>query len=237
MTTKQPPLKKMFSKVPRRYDLVNRIVTFGLDRKWRRLAVTKCLENNPSSILDLCTGTGDLLIELVKRAGEQSKIFAVDFNFSMLEEAQKKCQKAGVEDEVSLELADVAHLPFKDASFDVVGIAFGFRNLTFQNVHVEKHLNEIYRIIKPSGRLVIVESSQPKPKLIGLGFRSYLRNFVAPVGGGISGQRGAYRYLAYSAEHFFNNKEVSDLLMGANFSKVKTTPLLFGVTTIHIATK
>ncbi|MCP4604592.1 MAG: ubiquinone/menaquinone biosynthesis methyltransferase [Proteobacteria bacterium] len=237
MTTKKPPLKRMFSKVPDRYDLVNRVITVGLDRKWRRLAVAKCLEHGPRSILDLCTGTGDLAADLARQADDGSKILAVDFNRSMLEVAELKTREAGVEDRVSFELADVAHLPFEDASFDTVGIAFGFRNLTFNNAHRDKHLREISRIIKPSGRFVIVESSQPRSKLVGLGFHSYLKNFVAPIGGIISKERGPYRYLAHSAANFYNDKEVADLLLGVSFSSVKTVPLLFGAVAIHIATK
>ncbi len=237
MATKQPPLKKMFAKVPGRYDLVNRVVTLGMDRKWRRLAIAKCLEQRPNSILDLCTGTGDLVVGLARHASAQTEITAVDFNRPMLEMAEQKAREAGVEARISFEVADAAHLPFEDASFDVVGISFGFRNLTFKNAHRDEHLSEMSRVIKPSGRLVIAESSQPVSMLAGLGFRFYLRSFVAPVGGLISGERSAYRYLAHSAQNFYNDKEVEELLLGADFSSVETTPLLAGSAAIHVATK
>jgi len=237
MTTRQPPLKKMFEKVPGRYDLVNRVVTLGLDGKWRRLAVARCLEQGSDSILDLCTGTGDLVVGLARQASPRTKITAVDFNRPMLEVAKKKARQAGVEERILFQVADAAHLPFEDASFDVVGIAFGFRNLTFRNAHRDGHLSEMSRVIKPLGRLVIVESSQPGSMLAGLGFRFYLRSFVAPVGGLISGERSAYRYLAHSAENFYNDKEVEELLLEAGFSSVETTPLLLGSAAIHVAAR
>jgi demethylmenaquinone methyltransferase / 2-methoxy-6-polyprenyl-1,4-benzoquinol methylase len=237
MSTTIPHLKKMFAAVPQKYDLINRTLTLGLDAHWRDLAVKTCLEKEPSRVLDLCTGTGDLAIALAKQSGISTQIAAADFNTPMLEKARQKAIEAKIENRISFGLVDAAELPFEDASFDVVGISFGFRNLTFNNNNADKHLSEIARVIKSSGRFVIVESSQPKSRFVKLGFFAYLRAFVRPVGGTISGERSAYRYLAYSMKHFYTNEEVKNLLLEAGFSSVETTPLLLGVSAIHVATR
>jgi demethylmenaquinone methyltransferase/2-methoxy-6-polyprenyl-1,4-benzoquinol methylase len=229
------PLYGMFSKVPGKYDFLNRLFTVGMDQRWRRMAAEVCFKGNPPRIMDLCSGTGDLAIELAIGGSKETDLISVDFCEPMLEIAKRKAADAGLRNRIMFQVADAAGLPFDDNYFDVVGIAFGFRNLIFKNPHSKLYLNEILRVISPGGRLVIVETSQPYSKLLRLLFNYYLSLFVAPVGSAVSRHSGAYRYLAHSAKNFLGPSEVSNLLLGSGFASVDYTLLWGGIAAIHVA--
>jgi demethylmenaquinone methyltransferase/2-methoxy-6-polyprenyl-1,4-benzoquinol methylase len=231
------PLHGMFTAVPPRYDLVNLIVTLGLDKRWRGLAARTCLENKPETILDLGCGTGDLTINIARLAEKDTKIIGLDYSQPMLERARQKASKAGVAKMVSFIQGDASALPFSDTYFDCVGISFAFRNLTYKNPLAQAHFAEVLRVLKPGGRYVIVESSQPANRVIRAMFRLYLRIFVAPVGVIISRNTGAYRYLAESITRFYTPSEVRDMLTAAGFRDISYRPLLFGAAGIHVAFK
>jgi demethylmenaquinone methyltransferase/2-methoxy-6-polyprenyl-1,4-benzoquinol methylase len=231
------PLHDMFTAVPPRYDLVNRIITLGLDKSWRRLAALTCLAEKPQRILDLGCGTGDLTIDLARLVEKHIEITGLDFSPPMLAKARQKAVRAGVGERVDFIHGEATCLPFPDAYFDVVGISFAFRNLTYKNPLCLPHLAEVRRVLRAGGRYVIVESSQPENRLIRAFFHLYLRAFVKPVGILLSGNRGAYRYLAESAARFYSTQEVHDMLLAAGFRDVTYRPLLFGATGIHIAVK
>jgi demethylmenaquinone methyltransferase/2-methoxy-6-polyprenyl-1,4-benzoquinol methylase len=220
----------MFHAVPGRYDLVNRCVTLGFDQGWRRRAAGEILAGDPAQVMDLCAGTGDLARILARRAGPGTSITAVDFCAPMLAVAARKTSGA-----VPLALADAAALPFADESFDAVGIGFGFRNLVWRNPHEGAHLAEIRRVLRPGGRFVVVESSQPASAAVRAGFHLYLRALVAPVGGVLSGQRGAYAYLARSARDFHDPDALDRLLRDAGFEGVRHVRMLAGAAAIHVA--
>jgi len=227
----------MFSRVPHRYDLLNRFLTLGLDQRWRRKAAAVCLESNPERIMDLCSGTGDLAIELAKYAKPETEIIAADFCEPMLEVAKRKAARIGLEDRITFQVADAASLPFEYSCFDVVGIAFGFRNLTFKNPKSELYLEEIFRVISPGGRLVIVETSQPESSLLKKISGVYYSSVVKPAGNVISGQTGAYTYLAYSARNYFKPSNVQDMLKYIGFTSVEYRPIWRGIAGIHVASK
>jgi demethylmenaquinone methyltransferase/2-methoxy-6-polyprenyl-1,4-benzoquinol methylase len=231
------PLQRMFNDVPERYDLLNRLLTFGIDQRWRRQACRACLAGGPARVMDLCTGTGDLALLLASDAGRDTEVIAVDFAAPMLEVARRKAEARGVASRMELRLADAGELPFGDGEFEAVGIAFGFRNLTYRNPRRDRYLSEIARVLGRGGRMVIAETSQPSNGLWRRLFHLYLRVFVAPVGGGISGHRPAYRYLARSAENYYRRDEVSEMLKGAGFARVEHRPLLGGVAALHVATR
>ena len=231
------PLYRMFSRVPRRYDLLNRLLTFGLDQRWRKEAARVCLEFNPKRILDLCSGTGDLAIELARRADRNTEIIAADFCQPMLEVAEQKTLRLGLDGRIAFKIADAAALPFERDYFDVAGIAFGFRNLTFKNPKSGIYLKEIYRVIASGGRLVIVETSQPESILLKTLSRLYYSGVVKPVGNVISRERGAYSYLAYSAKNYLDPSDVGHLLTDAGFSSVDYRPLWGGIAAVHAALK
>jgi len=227
----------MFTAVPPRYDLVNRIVTLGLDKKWRRLAAIACLEDKPQRVLDLGCGTGDLTISIARLAAESVEITGLDFSLPMLERARKKADKAGLSQRVKFIHGEATQLPFPDGHYDSVGISFAFRNLTYKNPPGLSHFTEVKRVLKSGGRYVIVESSQPSNRLIKILFHFYLRAFVKPVGILLSGNKGAYRYLAESASRFYSPHEVRDMLLAAGFHDISYRPLLFGAAGIHVAVR
>lgn len=231
------PLHQMFAAVPDRYDLVNRVVTVGLDQRWRREAAKICLQNSPGRILDLCSGTGDMPLILARLAPAGTEIVSGDFVPGMLEVARAKATAAGVADRIRFDEVDASALPYEDGRFDAITITFGFRNLTYKNPKVDLHLAEIRRALAPGGRLVFVESSQPRAALIRTGFHAWLRGFVAPVGGRLSGEPGAYRYLATSMRHYPDAEAVRRLLEGAGYVEVGFRRLLGGVAAIHWASR
>jgi len=234
MTTR--PLHGMFSAVPGRYDLVNRLLTWGLDQSWRRRAVRRIVEGRPRRVLDLGSGTGDLALPLAGAGGVQ-QVVAADFAAAMLGVAHEKALGRGLRERIFLTCADAAALPFASGSFDAVGIAFAFRNITYRNPLTGRALGELRRILRVGGRLTIVETSQPDRPLLRAAYHAYLGAAVGPLGGLISGQAGAYRYLSVSARRYYRAEEVSALLESAGFEVAVCEPLLFGAAAIHVATR
>lgn len=238
MDNNQPrPLKRMFDAVPRRYDLVNRLLTFGLDEHWRRRAARRCLEGKPTRVLDLCCGTGDLALYLARLSRGNAEIVGVDFSPEMLAVARKKASRSPAAGKVSFVEGDASALEFSDQTFGAVGIAYGFRNLTWRNPLQAKVLAEALRVLRPGGVFVIVETSQPQSKILRTLLHAYLKVVAAPLGGRISNNRVAYHYLAESARHFYQAPEVREMLLGAGFAHVHMENLLGGVAAIHIAVK
>ena len=236
-TISRRPLYDMFIAVPRRYDLINRIITWGLDNRWRRKAARECLTSQPRNVLDLCCGTGDLAIELARLAENNVELAGIDYSQPMLEIATKKAAPLTKKQKPSFIYGDAANLPFPDGYFDCVGISFAFRNLTYKNPLVQHHIAEVLRVLSSDGRFVIVETSQPKVKLIRKLFHLYLRWFVSRLGYLLSGNRGAYYYLAESATRFYTSEELKELLLTAGFRQIFFRPLLFGAIGIHVAVK
>ncbi len=230
------PLEKMFNEVPVRYDMLNRVITWRLDERWRKAAVRKCLEGEPSRVLDLCTGTGDLAIRLARQVNGQTKIQALDYSQPMLAVAREKADKAKLNN-IDFIHGDAASLPLENEDLDVIGIAFAFRNLTYKNPDRERFLQEIHRVLKPLGKFIIVESSQPENRVMKSLFRIYLKVFVAGIGGWLSGHKGAYRYLAASARNFYEPAEIKQFLSDTGFSKVEYRPFLGGIAGLTVATK
>jgi demethylmenaquinone methyltransferase/2-methoxy-6-polyprenyl-1,4-benzoquinol methylase len=227
----------MFTAVPPRYDLVNGIITLGQDRRWRRLAALTCLAEKPRRVLDLGCGTGDLTVNLARLAQKNVEIVGLDYSLPMLERAINKAVRAGVSDRVEFIQGDASRLPFLDGYFDTAGISFAFRNLTYKNPLSTIHLGEVRRILRAGGRYVIVESSQPETRIVRALFHLYLRAFVKPAGILVSGNRGAYSYLAESAARFYTPREVREMLLAAGFRSITYRPLLFGAVGIYIAVK
>jgi demethylmenaquinone methyltransferase/2-methoxy-6-polyprenyl-1,4-benzoquinol methylase len=231
------PLQNMFTAVPPRYDIVNRIITLGLDKRWRRLASRACLEGKPQRILDIGCGTGDLTINIAGLAAYDPEITGLDYSPPMLELARSKAEKAGVIDKVRFLSGEATSIPFPDDYFDCVGISFAFRNLTYKNPLGTQYLAEVIRVLKPGGRHVIVESSQPTNGFIRFFYHLYMRVFVKPVGVLVSQNRGAYNYLTESITRFYSPGEVGELLKKSGFRSVQYRALLFGAAGIHVAEK
>ncbi|MDD5126649.1 MAG: ubiquinone/menaquinone biosynthesis methyltransferase [Dehalococcoidales bacterium] len=230
------PLHGMFTAVPPSYDLINHVITLGMDRNWRRAAARTCLAFTPQRILDLACGTGDLSIAISRQAKGKLEIIGLDYSEPMLEIARKKAARL-VANSPDFVLGDATRLPFPEENFDIVGISFAFRNLTYHNPITQTALEEVLRVLAPGGRFVIVESSQPSSQFIRWFFRLYLRGFVFNIGYLLSGNRSAYEYLAESMVRFYTPAEVRELLIGVGFKSVSYCPLFFGAAGIHVAVK
>jgi len=228
------PLHKIFTDVPPHYDLINRFFTWGMDRKWRLLAARFCLAGQPGHILDLACGTGDLTLDLTRMANNHAEITGLDFSEPMLEIARRKI---GVSKQVKFINGDAGNLPFTDGYFDCIGISFAMRNLTYRNPNVDKHLSEVLRVLRPGGRFVIVESSQPENRLIRILDHLYVSLFVYLLGWLISRNKNAYNYLRISATNYYSAPELKNLLLKTGFSSVDFKSLFFGAAAIHIAVK
>jgi len=230
------PLYNIFTAVPPSYDLINRLFTLRLDEKWRKKAALECLGGHPLRVMDLCTGTGDLAIRLAKMSNGEIEITGYDYSQPMLDLAKSKALKARHES-IKFEQGDAAAMPYPDGYFDAIGIAFAFRNLSFKNYDTPKFLAEIHRVLKPGGRFVIIESSQPQWPWLKALFRFYTRYFVYPVGSIISGNKPAYKYLSYSVIHYYQPEEICKLLKDHGFSEVTFKRLTGGISALHTAVK
>ncbi|MDP2919634.1 MAG: ubiquinone/menaquinone biosynthesis methyltransferase [Dehalococcoidia bacterium] len=238
---KQPgqkrPLHSIFTAVPGRYDLVNRVFTWGMDERWRRRTALICLKSDPKRVMDLCCGTGDLAIWLARLAKQGTEVVCLDYSLPMLALARDKAEKAGLNSALSFIHGDVNDLPFPDGYFDSIGISFAFRNLTYKNPRTGRYLIEVVRVLKTGGEFVIVESSQPPNAVVRAFAHAYERWFVFYAGYWITGNRPAYKYLSESARRFYTAEELADLLKAAGFSKVTVKRLFFGAAAIHVAQK
>lgn len=230
------PTQKIFTEVPPKYDFLNRVLTLNLDEDWRRKTAHEVMKNNPKRVLDLCCGTADLTMHLASNANKETEIYGLDFSHTMLERAKEKVAVFG-ENRINLTQGDAGNMPFESNYFDAIGISFGFRNLTFENPDAQLHLQEIIRVLKPGGRFVIVETSQPSNRIIRFFYHIYHNVITAPVGGLISGNRPAYNYLAYSANHYYSLPQLAQLLKNAGFRKTNGIPLMLGAAAIMIAEK
>ncbi len=154
----------------------------------------------------------------------------------MLGVAREKANRHALNN-ISFIEGDAAEMPFENNSFNIIGISFAFRNITFKNPNTKIYLKEVFRVLKPGGKFIIVESSQPKNKIIRKLFHAYLHYFVSGIGGNISESKGAYHYLAYSAKNFYYPKELKELLLNHGFDKVEHKPMFLGAAALTIAKK
>jgi demethylmenaquinone methyltransferase / 2-methoxy-6-polyprenyl-1,4-benzoquinol methylase len=226
----------MFTEIPRRYDLINHLITWGMDKGWRVKAAQACLAFRPGQILDLCCGTGDLAITIANLADYALEIRGMDYSRPMLDIAAAKTS-ALVKNSIIFVSGEVAKMPFPDEFFDCIGISFAFRNLTYKNRLAARHMAEILRVLKKGGHCVIAESSQPANRLVRACFRLYMRCYVGCIGGLLSGNWAAYRYLGESAAGFYSPDELSQLLIKSGFQKVDYQPLFFGAAGVYSAHK
>jgi len=228
---KKEQVTRMFDTISQEYDGLNRIISFGNDIRWRRKVVGIVTQASPDSILDIATGTGDLAIELANTGAGQ--IVGLDISPGMLAVGEKKIKERGLGDQVSMMVGDSEALPFQDKSFDAITVAFGVRN--FEDL--EKGLSEIYRVLKPAGILVVLETSVPTNWAYRQGYRLYSRRILPLIGKWFSRDRSAYGYLSESAAAFPHGQEFNNILAKIGFIGMEHKPQTFGVSSIYVATK
>jgi demethylmenaquinone methyltransferase / 2-methoxy-6-polyprenyl-1,4-benzoquinol methylase len=231
-------VRDMFSDIAPRYDLLNHLLSFSMDNRWRRLTAEKfrrILRRTDARVLDLCCGTGDLAfafeverVDVIRDStAHRMPILGCDFAYPMVERARKKART----DSHTAEFinGDALNMPFPDASFDLVASAFGFRNLA----NYERGLREIARVLKPGGRIAILEFSEPTNHAMAGMYRFYFKRILPVVGGVISGNRAAYAYLPSSVSNFPSPPELGKLLFNAGFLGVRHQAWNFGSVVLH----
>ena len=224
---------RMFDSIAPYYVLLNHVLSFGWDFLWRRKLTNTVNKDKKLKVLDMATGTGDLLISLLRSNPNITEAVGLDISENMLALCRQRIAKYKLTDRVVLVSSDAADSGLPDESFDLVTIGFGIRNTPDSF----KTLCEIYRLLRQDGTALILEFSLPSNRIIRKCYLLYLRNFVPLLGRLISGDKNAYRYLNTSVESFYSMDDFSDLMRKVGFSDVKVTPLTFGVACIYKASR
>jgi demethylmenaquinone methyltransferase/2-methoxy-6-polyprenyl-1,4-benzoquinol methylase len=229
--SKKRQITKMFDTISNEYDRLNRVISFGIDIKWRNKVVNLIKDENPENILDIATGTGDLAINLTKTRAK--KIIGLDISEGMLNVGRKKIKERKLNNLVEMIIGDSENLPFENDSFDAVSVAFGVRN--FETL--EKGLSEIYRVLKVNGVFVVLETSIPQNPFFKQGYFIYTKFFLPLIGKLFSKDKTAYEYLSDSAAKFPFGEDFNNILKKIGFIRVEALPQTFGVATIYTASK
>lgn len=228
---KKEQVTQMFDAISGNYDGLNRVISFGIDVSWRKKVLAIVKASNPENILDIATGTGDLAIMLAQTNAK--KIVGFDISSGMLEIGKQKVAHKNLNDKIDMVLGDSENMPFDDNSFDAITVAFGIRN--FETL--EKGLAEIYRVLKPNGTFVILETSMPTKTPFKQGYNFYSKNILPLIGKLFSKDKTAYKYLSESASVFPFGEELNNILRKIGFTNVNDLPQTFGVATIYTLSK
>lgn len=226
-------IQRIFSEVPQTYELVNHVLTFGLDSLWRRKAARIAAAGGGKLWLDVCSGTGEMAVCLSRLAGQNTKVIAADFSLPMLNKIREKPEGS----KIFFTLADASSLPFPDCTFDLVTISLGTRNLNVRRETLIESFREFYRVLKPGGRFVNLETSQPPAGLMRKLFHLYVRLVVKNIGSLLSGSKAGYSYLSYTIPRFYRADELADIMRQAGFDEVSFNRVILGVAAIHEAVK
>lgn len=229
--SKREKISEMFNDISPRYDFLNHFLSLGIDRSWRKRLVRLLEKNNPRSILDVATGTGDLAIAMAEIKPE--KIVGIDIAVKMLATGQAKVEELGLEKLITLIQGDAEKIPFPDGSFDAVTVAFGVRN--YENLVLG--LTEMKRVLRPGGVMMILEFSQPSSFPFWQFYRIYSALFIPLIGRVVSGNDKAYRYLPDSVRAFPSGRHFLDILDKIGMRNSQQLILTFGVATIYLAEK
>lgn len=229
--SKKEQVASMFDTISGNYDNLNRVISFGIDIKWREKVLQIIAKSNPKNILDIATGTGDLAILMAQTNAE--KIIGLDISAGMLEVGKKKIEDKNLSNKIEMVLADSENIPFEDNYFDAITVAFGVRN--FENL--EKGLSEILRVLKPKGVFVILETSVPDKTPYKQGYTFYSKNILPLIGKIFSKDTVAYGYLSESAASFPYGEALNNILRKIGFIDIVALPQTFGVATIYSASK
>ncbi|BDC98409.1 bifunctional demethylmenaquinone methyltransferase/2-methoxy-6-polyprenyl-1,4-benzoquinol methylase UbiE [Persicobacter psychrovividus] len=228
---KKAQVRQMFNNISKRYDLLNHVLSLGVDIYWRKKAVKILKKDQPELILDIATGTGDFAIEALN--ANPKKVIGVDISEGMLDMGRQKIKAKGLEDRIEMRLGDSEGLLFEDNHFDAVIVSFGVRN--YENL--EKGLADMCRVLKPGGRLVIIEFSKPRHFPFKQIYNAYFKFVLPLVGRIISKDDSAYTYLPESVNAFPDGERFTSILDNVGYKETKCIPLTFGISSIYTATK
>jgi demethylmenaquinone methyltransferase/2-methoxy-6-polyprenyl-1,4-benzoquinol methylase len=230
--SKQEQIRRMFDKIAPSYDRLNHALSLGIDRRWRRTAVDALGKHQPQQILDIATGTGDFALLLAKRIKPQH-IVGADISEGMMAVGREKVKEEGLQNVISFQYEDCMQLSFPDGSFDAVTSSYGVRN--FQNL--DKGLQEMQRVLRPGGHLLIVELTPPPSFPMKQLFWLYAHVVMPLLGRLISHDDSAYTYLPASMEAFPQPEQMEGILRKAGFTEVQWRRFTFGISTMYLATK
>jgi demethylmenaquinone methyltransferase/2-methoxy-6-polyprenyl-1,4-benzoquinol methylase len=225
--SKKEQVAEMFDNISERYDLLNHVLSLSIDKGWRKKVVKMVAAKKPKLVLDVATGTADLAIALEKAYPD--KITGIDISAGMLDVGRKKVAKKGLSTMISLEQADSENLPFGDETFDAITVAFGVRN--FENL--EKGLNEMRRVLKPGGHLLVLEFSQPQRFPFKQFYSFYFKNILPTIGKLISKDARAYTYLPESVQAFPHGTAFVSIMEKCGYKAGRRIPVTFGIATIY----
>lgn len=229
--TKKQQVSQMFDNISPKYDLLNRLLSAGIDVSWRKKAIDQLVAMKPQKMLDVATGTGDLAIEASRLKPQE--IIGIDISEGMLSFGKEKMKKLGLDHMIHLEVGDSERIQFDDNTFDAVTVSFGVRN--FENL--EKGLSEILRVLKPGGKLVVLEFSKPTTFPIKQLFGFYSRFILPTIGKMISKDQSAYTYLPESVEAFPEGKNFLNILNKVGYTESTQKKLTFGISSIYTGIK
>ena len=229
---KKEGIRRLFNSIASDYDRLNHILSLNIDKGWRRMAVKEIADkDSPVKVLDVACGTGDFTIEIAKKVSAGSEVIGVDISEGMMEIGKEKMLKAGVTAEMTV--ADCEALPYDQNTFDRIAVGFGVRNFE----HLDLGLREMCRVLKPDGKLVILELSLPSNRFVRGCYMLYFQKILPMVGGFLSGDRGAYEYLRTSVLRFPEPDKFIEMLKSAGYEQVEHKPLTFGICRMYICHK
>ena len=230
---KRDSIRQMFDGIAPSYDRLNHLMSLSVDRRWRRRAVKEVVDGNAQQILDIACGTGDLTIDIAKAAGSGSVVTGSDISEGMMSFVMSKAAHEGVSERIKLEVADGCNLQWEEGSFDRVTCAFGIRNFEDKS----KGLQEFLRVLKPGGKLVILELSVPSNKLLLALYKLYFLHIMPWIGGIISGDKAAYKYLPASVMAFPAPETFCGMISAAGFRDVRHRSFSGGLCRMYIGEK
>ena len=227
---KKEKIREMFDNIAPTYDRLNHLMSMNVDKLWRRHALKEIVDGTPQRILDVACGTGDSTISIARAAAEGTTVTGADISEGMMALVMEKAEKAGVGDRIDLQVADGENLPYGEGTFDRVTCAFGIRNFE----HKEKGLQEFLRVLRPGGRAVILELSVPQNKVVRWVYDLYFLHILPWVGGSISGDKAAYKYLPASVHNFPAPKDFCEMMEAAGFRSVRCKTFTLGLCRMYV---
>ena len=222
---KKEKVREMFDNIAPSYDRLNHVLSMNVDKLWRRHALKEIVDGTPQRILDVACGTGDSTISIAKAAAAGTEVIGADISEGMMALVQGKAEKAGVGERITLQVADGEELPYGEGTFDRVTCAFGIRNFE----HKERGLAEFRRVLKPGGKAVILELSVPQNRLVRWAYDLYFLHVLPGIGGAVSGNRAAYKYLPASVHNFPSPSDFCGMMTEAGFRNVRFRTFSLGL--------